>query len=274
MNGFAMEEKQQRKTEFANYSDSTTTPPAAEGAADDRSDRYELVLGYPKERIAAQNGLGSDGRRRNLKAGVANVITAQILSGEMRAGQRIDQDALAAELGVSRLPIREALIMLESVGFVHSISRRGSYVSSITPDDVLDHYEIFGMASGLAARHAATTLSDAELVRLEALFVAMHRKPGPDHLADMNYQFHRLINIKSSNRLKAHLRSLGRAMPMRLLLLSDVFAPEAEAHHRAIIDALMARDGDAAAEAAAIHLRASGQYAVGALREAGFWDGT
>ena len=268
-----MGEKQDRQSLSANSLDPTTSSAVGKDATDDGSgDRYNLVLGYPKDRIAAQHGLGSGGRRRNLKAGVANVITAQILSGEMRAGQRIDQDALAAELGVSRLPIREALIMLESVGFVHSISRRGSYVSSITPDDVLDHYEIFGMASGLAARHAAKMLSDGELARLEELFSAMHRKPGPEHLADMNYQFHRLINIKSSNRLKAHLRSLGRAMPMRLLLLSDVFAPEAEAHHRAIIDALMARDEDAAAEAAAVHLRASGQYAVGALRDAGFWD--
>jgi DNA-binding GntR family transcriptional regulator len=267
MNGFAMAEKQDRQA--ANSADSTVTKTGADGGGDDR---YNLMLGYPPERIAAQHGLGSGGRRRNLKAGVANVITAQILSGEMRAGQRIDQDALAAELGVSRLPIREALIMLESVGFVHSISRRGSYVSSITPDDVMDHYEIFGMASGLAARHAATMLTEAELARLEELFSAMHHKPGPEPLADMNYQFHRLINIKASNRLRAHLRSLSRAMPMRLLLLSDVFAPEAEAHHRAIIDALKARDEGAAAEAAAVHLRASGQYAVGALRDAGFWD--
>jgi DNA-binding GntR family transcriptional regulator len=234
-------------------------------------DRDSVTLRYPKEKIAADHELGSRGRR-NLKAGVANVITAQILSGEMRAGQRIDQDALAAELGVSRLPIREAIIMLENVGFVTSISRRGSYVASITPDDVLDHYEIFGMAIGLAARRAASMLTEEELSRLEELYVAMHRNHGPDHLADLNYQFHRLVNSKSSHRLKAHLRSLSRAMPMRLLLLSDVFAPEAEAHHRAIIDALKARDEDAAAEAAAIHLRASGQYAMTELRNAGFWD--
>jgi DNA-binding GntR family transcriptional regulator len=210
--------------------------------------------------------------RKNMKADVANVITAKILSGELRAGQRIDQDALASELEVSRLPVREALIMLENVGFVTSISHRGSYVSSLTPDDVLDHYEIFGMAAGLAARHAATTLTAEELVELEALYSAMHRNNGHDHLADLNFQFHRLINSKSSNRLKAHLRALRQAMPMRLLLLSDVFAPEAEAHHRAIIDALMARDEDAAAEAAAVHLRASGIYTVSELRNSGFWD--
>src|SRR5580704_12088377 len=134
-------------------------------------DRDSVTLRYPKEKIAADHELGSRGRR-NLKAGVANVITAQILSGEMRAGQRIDQDALAAELGVSRLPIREAIIMLENVGFVTSISRRGSYVASITPDDVLDHYEIFGMAIGLAARRAASMLTEEELSRLEELYVA------------------------------------------------------------------------------------------------------
>jgi DNA-binding GntR family transcriptional regulator len=230
------------------------------------------ALAETHEKLAADQGLGSGVRRRNLKVSVANVITAQVLSGAMRAGQRIDQDALANELGVSRLPVREALIMLENVGFVTSIPRRGSYVAQITPDDVLDHYEIFGMAAGLAARHAASMLTSQELERLEELFLAMHRNHGPDHLADLNYQFHRLINVKSSNRLRAHLRSLSRAMPMRLLLLSDVFAPEAEAHHRAIIDALVRRDEDAAAQAAAVHLRASGQYAVASLQNAGFWD--
>jgi DNA-binding GntR family transcriptional regulator len=246
---------------------------AGSGVEGDRSDgRHTVTLWQPQEESRTARGRSAGGRRENLKADVANVITAKILSGELRAGQRIDQDALAGELGVSRLPVREALIMLENVGFVNSISHRGSYVGSITPDDVLDHYEIFGMAAGLAARHAASMLTSEELARLEEMYVAMHRNQGPSHLADLNYQFHRLINSKSSNRLKAHLRSLGRAMPMRLLLLSDVFAPEAEAHHRAIIDALAARDEDSAAAAAATHLRASGQFTLNELRDAGFWD--
>jgi DNA-binding GntR family transcriptional regulator len=247
-------------------------PSLRAGVGSDGTGGQREAIAYSPERLTANHGVELHGHRRNLKASVANVITAQILSGEIRAGQRIDQDALAAGLGVSRLPVREALIMLENVGFVTSIPRRGSYVAQITPDDVLDHYEIFGMASGLAARHATSLLTPQELARLEELYVTMHRNHGPEHLADLNYQFHRLINSKSSSRLRAHLRQLSRAMPMRLLLLSDVFAPEAEAHHRAIIDALTRHDADAAAEAAAIHLRASGQYAVAELQSAGFWD--
>jgi DNA-binding GntR family transcriptional regulator len=267
-----MGENQDRQISGAN---SPIERDAGAGVTDARDDSaVNVAFRPPKEIIAAAPERESRSRRENLKADVANVITAKILSGELRAGQRIDQDALASELEVSRLPVREAIIMLENVGFVTSISHRGSYVSTITPEDILDHYEIFGMAAGLAARHAASILTDEELAKLEALYFAMHRKSSPDNLADLNFQFHRLINSKSSNRLKAHLRSLRRAMPMRLLLLSDVFSPEADAHHRAIVDALMARDEDMAAETTAIHLRASGTFTVSELRNSGFWDET
>lgn len=231
---------------------------------------YEQVVSSSLDSSPMERWL-DNGRRGNLKAGIANVIMAQILSGEIRSGQRVDQDEIAKNLGVSRLPVREALIMIENVGFVRSIPRRGTFVAEITPEDVLDHYEIFGMAAGLAARNAAVKMQDGQFQELERLIVQMHHNDGPGQLADLNYHFHRLINVDSSTRLRAHLRSLSRAMPMRVLLMSDVFAPQAEAQHHEILDALIRRDSEDSASAAKNHVVTSGQYVVEILLEAGFW---
>lgn len=212
------------------------------------------------------------GRRGNLKAGIANLITSQILTGKLRMGQRIDQDALANEFEVSRVPVREALILLENFGLVTNISRRGSYVAVITPEDVLDHYEIFGLASGLAARRAAERLSSEQLSELEGLYNAMHRGDGRGDLPNLNFHFHRVINSCSSTRLRSHIRSLGRAMPMRLLIFKDVFGPDADKQHREILEALTSRNADAAADACARHLYSAGVLVVDELRSIGFWD--
>ena len=87
-------------------------------------------------------------RRHNLADEVATHIRTAILAGRLRSGERIDQDAIADELGVSRLPVREALIALDKEGLVNTIPRKGSYVARIDREDIADHYEIFGQLSG------------------------------------------------------------------------------------------------------------------------------
>jgi hypothetical protein len=89
-------------------------------------------------------------RRRNLREDVADRLRNDILTGRLTPGKRIDQDQLAAELGVSQLPVREALIQLDQEGLVETIARRGSYVPQLTPEDIADQYRIFGLVSGLA----------------------------------------------------------------------------------------------------------------------------
>ena len=90
-------------------------------------------------------------RRRNLAEDVAEHIRQEILAGRFRPGDRIDQDAIAVQLGVSRLPVREALIALDQEGLIESIPRRGAYVQRLEREDIADHYQLFGQAAGLAA---------------------------------------------------------------------------------------------------------------------------
>lgn len=215
--------------------------------------------------------------RPNLKQVVAQYVRDEILSGRLRSGQRIDQDLVAEVTGVSRLPVREALITLEAEGLVSNVARRGSYVAELRPEDILDHYEMFGLVSGLAARRAATTIDEASLKRLHDLNEQMTASSDPADHDRFNYQFHQLINRNaSSGRLLAVLRTLSNSMPTHFYE-HDVASSRKDTsvvEHRDIIDALTKRDGDRAAQAMAEHFRSTGEQAVAMLRSVGFWAGS
>lgn len=210
--------------------------------------------------------------RPNLKETVATHLRSLIFSGELRPGGKIDQDQLAADLGVSKLPVREALITLESEALIENVPRRGAFVARLSETDVRDHYIVFGMASGLAAERAATRLTDAELDRLAQVAAAMEQSTSPEEQEELNFTFHRIINVRGgSRRLRSVLRLLGKSIPTRFFVSQPGWADIAHGDHRAILEALQARDPALARAAAERHLRDSADHAVRILAERGFW---
>ena len=85
---------------------------------------------------------------------IASYIRRLIFEGELRAGMRVPQDAIASDLGVSRIPVREALIVLEREGWVTNEMHRGAFISALDEQAVHDHYELFGLIYGFAAKRA------------------------------------------------------------------------------------------------------------------------
>jgi DNA-binding GntR family transcriptional regulator len=213
-------------------------------------------------------------RPKNLKHAVANHIREQILSGTLHPGTKIDQDALAEALGVSKLPVREALISLEAEALVVNIPRRGSYVADLTADDVRDHYHIYGLVSAVAAERAAERLTDEQLAEMAAMLAEMEVSRDPARLETLNHQFHRMINrAGGSQRLHSVLRLLADSIPARFYEFTTGWSAVAHEDHTQILDALRARDAAAAREAMIKHLREGGERAVGLLEQAGFWRG-
>lgn len=211
-------------------------------------------------------------RRPNLKDAVAAHVRALIFSGHLRPGGKIDQDQLAADLSVSKLPVREALITLESEGLVENVARRGAFVAQISRTDVHDHFNVFGMASGLAAERAATRLGEADLAHLGDLAAAMEASASPADQESLNFAFHRTINTAGgSRRLRSVLQLLGNSIPTRFFVSHPGWAAIAHAHHRDILSALQAHDGPAARAAMERHLRDSAEHAERILSERGFW---
>src|SRR5881227_2727330 len=92
--------------------------------------------------------------RRSSGDEAALLIRRMIFEGELRPGERVPQDDVAAILGISRIPVREALIALEREGWVTIELHRGAFINALDDQAVRDHYELFGLVYGFAARRA------------------------------------------------------------------------------------------------------------------------
>lgn len=215
-------------------------------------------------------------QRHNLKEDVAAYVRELIFGGQFKPGMKVDQDRIADTLGVSKLPVREALILLESEGIIESYPRRGAFVAPLTPDDVYDHYHIFALLVSAAAERAATRITDEEIEQLERLLQQMEEWDSSESAAgqeQLNDEFHRIINrAGGSRRLNAVLRSLSHGIPSRLYHQTRGWTDMAQKEHRAIVEALRARDPEGAAAAAAAHVDSGASHAVRILRESGFWS--
>lgn len=211
----------------------------------------------------------------NLKDTAADHIREQILSGEFRPGSKVDQDEIAITLGISRLPVREALIELAQEGLVESIPRRGSFVVELDPDDILDHFRVYGMVAGMAARRCAERIDQAGLDRLRELHDQMKVATEPGRQMALNFEFHRIIHVAGGSRqLRSILSYLGRALPMGMFRHTPEWEAMAESHHGLILSALQARDPEATAAGVERHLRDAATYTVELLRASGYWSGT
>lgn len=198
-------------------------------------------------------------------------LRRQILGGEMKPGERIDQDQIAAQYGVSRLPVREALIALAQEGLVQTLPRRGTYVADLSPEDVLDQYELYGLVSGLAAARAAERLDDEAIARLRVAheeFVNAKDSAGRER---WNEEFHRIINTAAGSRLRSMIRLISRSLPTNHYKFASGWSKLSARHHDKVLRAIERRDPAAARAAMEEHLVAGGEEAVIVLEKMGFW---
>jgi len=222
----------------------------------------EAVRAYPMATGAA--------RRGSLADEVAVYIRHLVLTGVLRPGERIDQEAVSEALDVSRSPIREAVVVLGQEGLLTLSRNRGAFVADITPADITEHYELFGAVSGRAAALAAEQLSDDEIDELAAI----HRRFEQGSHAEMsaaNHDFHRLINRGAPRRTRWLLALLERSVPADYYEFSAGVYADAVADHATILAAIAGRDPNGARRAMEHHLRQGGAAAAETLRRQGFW---
>src|ERR1044072_7699426 len=191
--------------------------------------------------------------RPNLQDEVARWFRRAIFSGELKPGERINQDEIAEKLDLSRLPVREAIIALEREGLVRTIPRRGSFVWEFRRQDILDQYEVYSFVSGLATERAAQNLSQEEIATLRRLVEEMTSQKEPAQREAANDQFHAIINRASrSPRLMWLLGLLASSVPVGF----HEAGWEIAAHnHLEIIEHLERGDAKAAADAMREHVR-------------------
>jgi DNA-binding GntR family transcriptional regulator len=202
-----------------------------------------------------------------------------ILDGRYPAGQRLGEHDLAAGLGVSRTPVREALRRLGSEGLIEHLPNRGARVRTWTVEDLDETYELRAVLEGHGARRAARRVTPETVTRLAQLADDMiaadpslgHRPPGDfTDLAALNAQFHGLIAQTSGNgQLTATLAGLVQ-FPL-VMRTYHRYTPQAlarsHAHHHELVDALRAGAGDWAESVMRSHVLAARTVLLDSYRD-------
>jgi DNA-binding GntR family transcriptional regulator len=184
-----------------------------------------------------------------------------IATGRLAAGARIVTDAVAQQLGLSRMPVREALRQLDAEGLVTIRPNRGAVVTSLSPEAIAEIFEMRGVLEGLAARHAARRAVPADIEDLDALAAAMRRTATePARWMQRHEEFHdRVCMLSARPRLAAEARRLRLAVrPYNFFYTGRHAEPEALGHeHELIVDALRDRDGRRAERLVIAHVAAN-----------------
>ncbi len=151
-------------------------------------------------------------QRKSLAQQIAENLRSAIFSGRIPGGAVLRQSALAAEFGVSVIPLREALRQLEGEGLLHQERRRGVVVADLSADDVEELVDIFHALEALALPRALPRLTDADLDRARAALDAMHGEqeigPFATHMWDFK---HALLSRAESPRLLSLLELLHKS---------------------------------------------------------------
>ncbi|HET7170301.1 MAG TPA: GntR family transcriptional regulator [Gaiellales bacterium] len=206
-----------------------------------------------------------------IQQAVADAVRTRVISGQLPAGTRIDQDALAAEFSVSRMPVREALRQLGAEGFVTIVPHRGAIVTALSPAEVEEIYEIRAALEGVAARHASQALTADDLDRLRRVLAAMRNEKQIETWVALNAEFHDGINQASMRPRLLELiqRFREQSQPyIRLYVQRLHKSAQARREHRAILEALARRDADEAEAAVRAHLVGTGRAVAAFARAA------
>jgi DNA-binding GntR family transcriptional regulator len=187
----------------------------------------------------------------------ANELRDRILTGRLPPGTRVDLDAITAEFGTSRTPVREALLELSYEGLVAVAPRSGITVVGITPDDAVDNFAVLAALAGKAAEWAATRMTPDELAELHDLAAAIDTA---DDVVAANRRFHRAVNLASrSPRLLTFLRQAARMVPTNYFELFPEQERTSREDHAALLGALERRDAPAARAIAEAHILDAGE---------------
>lgn len=219
------------------------------------------------------DSINESARGSSLSEQVFQVLEADIIAGRLAPGEALTELKLCQQFGVSRTPVRDALRMLEQKSLVSISPNRGTVVLGISERDLLDIYIIREYVEGLAARWAAEKadarqLNDLrETVELQEFYLT---KNSAERMSDMDSRFHRALYELSGSRPLGHILTDLHRQITRYRVMSfnaPERAPLVVAEHKKILQAIEARDGDAAAAYMSEHISAARQYLMHMLKK-------
>lgn len=200
-------------------------------------------------------------KRHTVTATVLELIRDRIVTGVYPGGQQIRQEAIAEEFGVSRIPIREALVQLESEGFVQIHTHKGATVAQLTTEDALDIFEARLVLEPSIIKQAVAKATDEDRERVKNALLEYERgvaaEFSPAQVSELNWAFHKALSASSGRwRSLSVVSSLYKSADryLRLQIDNKLARQNAVKDHRAIAAAFIAKDANLAQKLLAKHI--------------------
>ncbi|HWM75528.1 MAG TPA: GntR family transcriptional regulator [Nocardioides sp.] len=194
----------------------------------------------------------------------AEALRSMIMSGELLPGDRLPENRLTAQLGVSRSPLREAMAVLEREGLIVQAPRRGAVVAPLTAHDIYEIYTLREQLETLAVRLGVPVVDERRLSRLRDAYAALEDATGDDQTEHtrLAFEFHlALVGLAGHRRVEDSYRDLSLQMQLCMAMNRRARARIESIHedavrHRPLLELAVAGDAEGLVEA----LRNHGQH--------------
>ncbi|MGA9374556.1 MAG: GntR family transcriptional regulator [Mycobacterium sp.] len=205
---------------------------------------------------------------------VVTYVVNLILTGKLRSGDRLDRNEIADDLGISRVPIQEAVVQLEHDGIVSTQYHRGAFIERFDANVLREHHELYGMLNGVASARAAAD-SDPELhTTIRALTAGLRNSRDPRNFHETAWQYRQAVtDAHTGPRLEAAIRAAQTFIPRAYWAAYLDAPPELLGHYEAETAAITDRDPDAARTACAAAADLMGQIMLAELVRRGVLEG-
>ena len=206
--------------------------------------------------------------RRTVAVEAAEILRQRILTGDLKSGQPIRQEQIAQELGVSRIPLREALKQLEAEGFVTIEPHKGAVVSTLSLAEVEELFELRIHLESWLLRDAIPRMREADFARLDAIIDESRVPDNLAHWGDINWRLHEAmyrpagkpISLKLLKRIHDN---LDRYLRLQITLTRDW--DRAHSDHQQLIELSRAGDVETAVAVLERHIRHTARALAEAL---------
>lgn len=208
--------------------------------------------------------------RQSLTDQIVADIRQQIVSGALPEGMPLRQERLAAELGVSRIPLREAIGRLEAEGLVTSVMHKGAVVSTLSLDEIRELFEIRVQLETWLFSLAIPRMTESDLQVAETITHEMANSPIVEHWAELNFRFHESLYQSSNRSLALKLLRTVHDNANRYVNLQIAVAADVEQElmdHRNLIAFARLRDVEGGVAALREHIERVADGLVDAIAE-------
>jgi DNA-binding GntR family transcriptional regulator len=201
---------------------------------------------------------------------ISEYIQSMIFDGTLKSGARIDREQIAADVGTSQIPVREALLRLEAEGAIVIEPHRGAFVAPTDEESVREHWELMGFITGMAAAKVARRQDPEVFAELESLLVELNEADDPETFNPVAVRLVRLIHLEGATpKLRNLMRQFSRQVPGNFYVRIPGSMEGARIGYERLVKAIGSGDEESARLAAADYMRKQGDLVSVVLRANG-----